>query len=85
MQIPSEFRKLDLLLSVHILTSSSQFVWQIIYFSKLVNNLVNFDQLRPFLMDFLSFTFSDFFSEPNPILYRVSKIIHTYNYNYNYL
>jgi len=28
-------------------------------------------------MDFLSLTFSEFSSEPNPIFYRVSKIIHT--------
>jgi hypothetical protein len=27
-------------------------------------------------MDFLSLTFSEFSSEPNPIFYRASKIIH---------
>jgi hypothetical protein len=78
MHIPSEVRKLDLLLWVHILTSSSQFLWQIINFSKLVQGLVNFEQLGPFLRDFLSLTFSEYFSEPNPIFYRVSKVMHTY-------
>jgi hypothetical protein len=38
----------------------------------------NFEQLGPFLRDFLSLTFSEYFSEPNPIFYRVSKVIHTY-------
>jgi hypothetical protein len=85
LQISLELRELDLLLWVNILTSLSQYLWQIIHFSKLIHSLGYFEQLGRVLLDFLILTFSEYSSEPNPIFYRVSKIIHTYIYNYYYL